>query len=168
MAVRDTRRGTSSCSVLPCFGSGSRHWGLGSRHWGLGSRHWARLTAYCPMPTAHSPLATSPFATPSLPQLPIISKIRQDRVGTGRLEHREQPPKEDVDQAVCVPDIEVDGIERLSEMPFRVVVQRAAVEALVTVRDRPFDDVVEDAIIQIELEGDGVVKPDVFVANVFP
>src|SRR6202795_1695308 len=116
MAVRDTRRGTSSCSVSHVLARQSYAAAAGSRQGSL--------------PTAHSPLSL-------LPQLPIISKIRQDRVGSGRLKHWEQPSKEDVDQAICVPDIEVDGIERLPEMPFRVVVKRAAVEALVTVGDRP-------------------------------
>src|SRR6476646_5451860 len=101
----------------------------------------------------------------SAPKLAIIVEVRQNRVGARRLHDRKQPFQHRVDGARGVPHVKIDGVERLTQMPLGVVVQTAAKEALVAVGDGPFDDVVEDAIIEIEVERDGVIESDVLVTD---
>src|SRR5215475_4523315 len=101
----------------------------------------------------------------SAPKIAIIVEVRENRVGSCRLHHRKQPFQHRVNGARGVPHVKIDGVERLAQMPLGVVIQTAAEEALVAVGDGPFDDVVEDAIIKIEVEGDGVIKPDILVTD---
>src|SRR5215470_7396558 len=60
----------------------------------------------------------------------------------------------------------MDGIKRLAQMPLRIVVEATAVKTFVTVGDGPFDDVVKDSIIKIELERYGIIESHIFVADV--
>src|SRR5262245_21499634 len=50
-------------------------------------------------------------------------------------------------------------------MPLWIIVETAAVKTFVAVGHRPFDDVVKHAIVQVELECDGIVEPYIFVAD---
>ena len=45
-----------------------------------------------------------------------------------------------------MPCVQINGVERVAQMPFGIVIEAAAVEPFVTVGDGPFDDVVKDAI----------------------
>src|SRR6185369_315339 len=101
----------------------------------------------------------------SAPKLAIIVEVRKNRVGSRRLHDRKQPLQHGVDGARGVPYVKVDGVERLAQMPLGVVIQTAAEEAFVAIGDGPFDDVVEDAIIEIEVERDGVIESDVLVTD---
>src|SRR5689334_32845 len=65
-----------------------------------------------------------------------------------------------------MPDIEIDRVERLAQVPFRIVIEAAAVELFVAVSDGPFDDVVEDPIIQVKVECDRIIESDVIVRQV--
>ena len=64
-----------------------------------------------------------------------------------------------------MPHVQINGVKRVAQVPFRVVIEAAAVEAFVAVRDGPFDDVVKHAIVKIELEGDGIIETHIFVAD---
>jgi hypothetical protein len=64
-----------------------------------------------------------------------------------------------------MPHVQINGVKRVAQVPFRVVVEAAAVEAFIAVCDGLFDDVVKDAIVKIELEGDGIVESHIFVAD---
>src|SRR5262249_54665138 len=50
-------------------------------------------------------------------------------------------------------------------MPFWIVVEAAAEKSFVAVGDSPFDDVVKQPIVKVELERDGVIEPHIFVAD---
>ena len=60
---------------------------------------------------------------------------------------------------------QVNGVERVAQMPFGIVIEAAAVEPFVTVGDGPLDDVVKDAIVKVELERDGIIEAHIFVAD---
>src|SRR5262249_23883670 len=101
----------------------------------------------------------------SAPELAVVVEVRKNRVGACRLYHRKQPFQYGVDGPRGMSDIEIDGVERLAQVPLRIVIEASAVETLVAVGDGPFDDVVKNAIIKIEVEGDGVIEPDIFVTD---
>ena len=82
-------------------------------------------------------------------------EVRQDRISARWLHDREQSLEDGVDRSRRVPDIEIDRIERLAQVPFRIVVEAAAVKAFVAVRDGPFDDVVKDVSMPIVTFRDG-------------
>src|SRR5262249_51896885 len=101
----------------------------------------------------------------SAPELAVVVEVRKNRVGACRLHHRKQPFQYCVDGPRGMSDIEIDGVERLAQMPLGIVIEAAAVEALVAVGDGPFDDVVKNAIIKIKIEGDGIIESHIFVTD---
>ena len=78
-------------------------------------------------------------------------ELRKDRIGARRLHQWKHPFQSGVDDAGRVAHVEIDRVKRLAQMPFRIVVEAAAVKTFVAVRDRPFDDVMEDALVVIEV-----------------
>src|SRR5262245_63779740 len=73
----------------------------------------------------------------SVPKLAVIVEVGKDRIGPCRLHQGEQPPEHCIDWSGRMPDIKINGVKRVSQVPFRVVVEAAAVETFIAVRDGP-------------------------------
>src|SRR5215468_8553131 len=71
----------------------------------------------------------------SAPELAVVVEVRKNRVGACRLYHRKQPFQYGVDGPRGMSDIEIDGVERLAQVPLRIVIEASAVETLVAVGD---------------------------------
>src|ERR1700730_11132641 len=99
------------------------------------------------------------------PKLSIIVEMRETPVGTRRFQQWEQPFQHRIDRSRRMPDVKIEGIERVPQMPLRVVIEAAAVKLLVTVGDGPFNDIVKNTIVEIELECDRIVETDIFVID---
>jgi len=55
-------------------------------------------------------------------------------------------------------DIQIDGLQAVSQMQLWIIVQRAALKPFEPVLDRPADQIAENVMIKVELESNGVIE----------
>src|SRR5262249_12695525 len=101
----------------------------------------------------------------SVPKLAVVIKVWKDRIGPRRLHQGKQRPEHGIDRSGGMPHVKIGRVKRGAQGPFAIVVETAAVESFVAVRDSPFDDIVKNAIVKIELEGDGIVESNILVTD---
>ena len=111
------------------------------------------------------PMRQKDLGRVSVPKLAVIVEVGKDRIGPCRPHQGKQPFEHGIDRSGRVPDVKINGVKRVSQVPFRVVVEAAAVKTFIAVRDGPLDDIVKGAIVKIKVEGDGIIESNIFVAD---
>src|SRR5260370_41157544 len=61
-----------------------------------------------------------------------------------------------------MPDVQIDGLEAMSQMQLRVIVQAAALKPLAPVRYRPTNQIAEHVMIKMEFKRNAVVEAQIF------
>src|SRR5262245_2039475 len=83
------------------------------------------------------------------PKIEVVGKFLQRRIVAGRLKQRERDSHEHVDDGRCMPDIEIDRLEAMSQMQLRIIVQASALKPPASVRHGPSNQIAENVMIKM-------------------
>src|SRR5215470_19478236 len=92
------------------------------------------------------------------PKIEVVGEFLQRHIVACRLKQREGQPHEHVDDGRCMPDIQIDGLQSISQMQLWIIVEAAAVKPPASVRHRPTDQIAEYVMIKMEFKRNAVVE----------
>src|ERR1035438_1200439 len=102
-----------------------------------------------------------PSAASRCPELVIVGKLLQRLFVAGRFEPRKNPAKYRVADCRGVPDVKVDRVQPVLQVQFGIVIQGAAVERFVAVRDPPANQVTESIVVKVQVDRDLIIEAEV-------
>jgi site-specific recombinase XerD len=145
-----------------CANNGLMHRSKSPRH-SISSSTRASSVASTSKPSALGRAAHSVASPVSdlLPEIAIVREPSQRLVVAGRYDPGQQQPENQVRKRGAKTRIEVERIEIVPHPEFRFVAETRASKPLVTVGDRPVHHVANGVVVEMEVEGDGIVQTDI-------
>src|SRR5258706_1202830 len=99
------------------------------------------------------------------PYLGEVGETLQYRIAARRLEPRQDPLHEEVDERRGVPHVEIERRELATEVQLRIVIEGAADIPLQPARHAPRQEVAQRMKVQVQVECDAVVEAEVLVVE---
>src|SRR5438270_9151698 len=94
-----------------------------------------------------------------------VWKLFQDRIVPRRFEKFQRHGKNRVQPGARVSHVKIERPELMTEMQFRIVIERTADVGAQLLLDRPANHVAHCVKIKVEIERDGVIEPEALIVN---
>src|SRR6476661_6708504 len=98
-------------------------------------------------------------------QLLCVWKFSQNRIVPGRFEIFQRHSENWVEPSASVKHVEIEGLQLVPEMQFRIVIERTAGVTTQPLLNRPTDHIAHGVKIKMEIERDVIIEPQALIVN---